>query len=191
MGLRRAIARGIGWLPLEAKPVARALGRDERETDDPVARRLSHRFERRLEILRQLIGHAQLAQRPRRLLASLPVRHDLPFSLRLPAPSRAAEQRAPIAVKAWDSPSRALVAVSCPAQPYRRLQGLPPAAPFRLRPDCLLPRRRALRPCSSRACGPPRPRNMRGASGRPRRAPGPCWSRRRLPGQWRRCAADR
>src|SRR5712664_1461510 len=91
MGLRRAIARGIGWLPLEAKPVPRALGRDERETDDPVARRLSHRLERRLEILRQLIGHAQLAQRPRRLLASLPVRHDLPFYLRLPAYERGAK----------------------------------------------------------------------------------------------------
>src|SRR5882762_5764403 len=99
MGLRRAIARGIGWLPLEAKPVPRAIGRDERETDDPVARRLSHRFERRLEILPQLIGHAQLAQRPRCLLASLPVQHDLPFSLRLPARSWAAEQRAPSRLK--------------------------------------------------------------------------------------------
>src|SRR5882762_5060467 len=90
MGLRRAIARGIGWLPLEAKPVPRAIGRDERETDDPVARRLSHRFERRLEILPQLIGHAQLAQRPRCLLASLPVQHDLPFFPSSPARSWAA-----------------------------------------------------------------------------------------------------
>src|SRR6266404_4675042 len=28
MGLRHAIARGAGWLPLEAKPVPRALGRE-------------------------------------------------------------------------------------------------------------------------------------------------------------------